>query len=133
MIDWLTPDIIALKRMAIESIYDHRMTVYDRTEVFNPQTGFSEMKDVPIEGLIDVPCRVSNQLAQPTEDLPREFAQRISLICAPEYDIPEGCRIHIDFYNGIEEDYQMVSTSRDYSDHQTLIMRRYREGNANYA
>lgn len=133
MQSWITPEIIALKREAIESIYHHRFTAYDRQEVFNPDTGYWEMKDAPIEGLIDLPCRVAKQLSEPTDERPREYMQRATLITAPEYDIPEGARIHVKYYNGIEEEYMQVSASRDYSDHQTLLMRKYKEGNAKYA
>lgn len=133
MIDWITPEVIALKREAIESIYHHRFTVYDRREALNEKTGFWEPQDVLVEGLEDLPCRVAKQLSEPTDDLPREFAQRATLITAPEYDIPEGARIHVKYYNGIEEDYMQVSASRDYSDHQTILMRMYREGEGKYA
>lgn len=131
MDSWITPELIQLKRDAIESIYHHRFTVYRKQPVFNEETGFMEEKEVPI--IEDAPCRISTQIVDPTDDLPRDYIQKVNLITAPEWDIPIGCRIHVKYYNGIEEDYMQVSASRDYSDHQTLIMRQYREGKAKYA
>lgn len=129
--DWLTEDLIALKREAIESIYHHRMTVYDIRDQYNPETGFDEPVEIPI--IENEPCRVSSQVADPTDAYPKGYIKKVNLICRPELDIPIGCRIEVDFYNGKHDQYRQVSPARHYSDHQTLIMRKWREEQYKYA
>lgn len=131
MISWITPEVIAMKREAIESIYHHRMNVYDRRNVFNPDKGCKEQKEVLIYE--DVPCRASTQLVEPTAERPREFGKKIRIHCAPELEIPIGARIELTFYNNVTQNFEFVSSSRNYSDHQVLLMRRFREGQSNYA
>lgn len=131
MRSWITPEVIAMKREAIESIYHHRMNVYDIQNVFNSDTGFMEEKEVKIYE--DIPCRASTQLVEPTAERPREYGKKIRIHCAPELEIPIGARIELTFYNGVTQNFEFVSSSRNYSDHQVLLMRRYREGQSNYA
>ena len=131
MIDWLTDDLIALKRHAIESIYDHRMTVYDIRTEYNPETGFDEPHEVKI--IENEPCRISTQIVDPTDDHPTQFKKKTNLICAPELDIPIGARIDVDFYNDKHDPYKQVSAARHYSDHQTLIMREFTREKDKYA
>lgn len=131
MIDWLTPELIALKRDAIESIYDHRMTVYEVKQVYNPKTGFDEPQEV--KKYEDEPCRISTQVTYAIEENPDLLQEKTNLICAPELDIPMGCHIEVKFYNGVVKRYKQISSARAYSDHQTLIMQRYVEGQEKFA
>lgn len=130
MRSWITPRVIALKRSAIESIYHHRMTVYRRENVYNPETGFDEDKWVPY--IIDQPCRASTQLVEPTDGRPEEFNKKMRIHCAPELEIEPGSRIDLTFYNGITQSFRHVSSSRNYSDHQVLLMRRFDKEDGNY-
>lgn len=131
MIDWLTDDLIALKRETIESIYDHTMTVYDIRDEYNPVTGFNEPMEIPI--IENEPCRISSQTVDPTDNNPKGYIKKVNLICAPELDIPIGCRIEVDFYCGRHDQYRQVSPAKHFSDHQTLTMRKWREDDYKYA
>ena len=128
---WITPEVIAMKREALESIYHHRMTVYHHENVFDESTGFYEPKEVPI--YIDEPCRGSTQLVEPTMDRPKEFTKKLRIHCAPELDIPIGSHIILTFYHNKTQDFGEVSSSRHYSDHQVLLMNEFREDKAKYA
>ena len=128
---WITPELIALKREVIESIYHHRMTVYQHENVLNPKTGYDEPQEVPI--YVDEPCRGSTQLSEPTTNLPREFTKTLRIHCAPELEIPIGSHIVVTFYNGKVQDFGRVSSARHYSDHQVLLMSEFKEDSASYA
>lgn len=127
---WITPEVIALKREAIESIYHHRMTVYRNENVYNPETGFDEQQWVPY--IIDEPCRASTQLVEPTEGRPEEHNKKLRLHCAPELVIEPGSRIDITFYHDVHQSFRHVSSSRNYSDHQVILMRRFDKEDENY-
>lgn len=107
------------------------MTVYDIQQKYNPETGFHE----PVMTAIyeDVPCRVSKQLTEPTEDNPAAIQEKTTLICAPELKINPGCHIEVTVYKGIVQHYVQVSEPRNYSDHQTLLMREVKEDTWKYA
>lgn len=128
---WITPEVIAMKREALESIYHHRMTVYVTKTEYDPQTGFYEPKEKEIYS--NIPCRASTQMVEPTQDLPYEFSKKMRVHCAPELEIPEGSKIKLTFYHGKEESFWHVSARRIHSDHQVLLMREYDEKDLNYA
>lgn len=131
MKSWITPELIALKREVLESIYHHKMTVYSHQNIFDKDTGFYEPREVPI--LIDEPCRGSTQIVEPTTDRPRTFTKKLRIHCAPELDIPIGAHIIVTFYNDKTQDFGQVSSSRHYSDHQVLLMEEFKEETAKYA
>lgn len=107
------------------------MTVYDIQQKYNPETGFHESVLTPIYE--DVPCRVSKQLTEPTDENPAVIQEKTTLICAPELEINPGCHIEVTVYKGIKQYYEQVSQARNYSDHQTLLMREVTEDNWKYA
>ncbi len=131
MESWITPELIALKREVLESIYHHRMTVYHHENVLNKDTGFNEPQEIILYK--NEPCRGSTQLSNPTIGNPKEFDKRLRIHCAPELDIPIGAHVVVTFYNDKVQDFGHVSSARHYSDHQVLIMNEFDKDNANYA
>lgn len=128
---WITPEVIALKREAIESIYHHRMTVYATKTILNPQTGIHEPQEIEIYS--NIPCRASTQMVEPTQDVPYEFSKKMRVHCAPELEIPPGSKVKLTFYHQKTETFWHVSSRRIHSDHQVLLMRQMDEKDITYA
>lgn len=113
----ITEEVKQRKREAVESLYWHRVNIYQNTTYEEEDSGI-EITDFKLI-IEDEPCRVSSQITDPTSNSPKEFFKRISVILRPELDIPPGCRFDIEF-NGRKESFKQAGDSRKYSDHQTI-------------
>lgn len=125
----ITPDLISFKRKWIESIYDAVMTVTVESKQFNPDTYFDEaVTEILLE---EEPCRIVEQGIDPTKGLPRTTDHYVSIMCAPEHEVPPGARIHVS-YREHELDFYKAGESKRYSDHQTFEVELWKEGKGQY-
>ena len=74
------------RRKALERFYCGQMTVYADIEHTDPITHQTSFRPEPV--LIDIPCRLSKQIAGATRDEIGPVAEEtINVILAPEYKI----------------------------------------------
>lgn len=127
--DYITNRVRKAKREAIESLYWHKVNIYQNTYITEEDSGI----EIPGYHLIieDEPCRVTSQITDPTSNTPKEFYKRIAVMLRPELDIPPGCKFELDF-NGKHGSFKQSGEAKKYSDHQTIELMVYNE-NENYA
>lgn len=115
----ITPELIALKREFTESLYTGTMNVIQNQWVKDEDTGIKYEEWVTIYE--NIPCRMTKQEIEPSENRPKTFYKKITVDCAPEIDLPEGSKFEITF-NGRTETYERSGTTSIYSDHQRIDM-----------
>lgn len=126
----ITDELIAFKRAVIESAYSATVDVYASTNEY--KSGSSFKKAIEKQILKDEPCRVSTQTTRITSESPREAYKRVTIILAPEHEIPAGARFEV-VYNGTRECFNHASDFKMFSDHQTITLLMYDDERDIYA
>ena len=111
--------LAAAKRTAVESLYTGIMTVRVMQKTTDPDTGITSMTRAAV--ITNAACRISYQYAAAasSDEAPAGVNKNITLLCAPELDLPAGSTITV-VQNGHTVDYKRSGVTEVYSDHQSI-------------
>lgn len=114
---------LSVARNAIEMLYTDTCTVFEYRDVENPVTCITSKQLVGVDGLVDVPCRLSTSRMNKTaaDGVAPSISQTMKLILAPEININAGSRIVIT-RNGVTTAYRRSGEPARYTNHQEIML-----------
>lgn len=113
-------------RMAIESLYEGKCTIYEYKKVKDRKTKMTNFKDMAV--IKNQPCRLSymNTNVVSNENNANSVVQSIKLFIAPEVEVKAGCKIVVT-QNNITKTYQKSGEPAIYGTHQEINLELYQE------
>lgn len=112
-------------RAALERLWTDRATVTVRRAVTSAVTHLTAFEEVTL--LTDLPCRLSFETLRPAgKGTVATAEQSVKLICAPDVELPAGCKISVTRPHGGTLVYARSGTAGVFSNHQELLLELWR-------
>lgn len=112
-------------RKAIELLYKDTCTVYEYKPVTDSETHLTDCKET--KGVTDAPCRLSFETINAAGgDETATVTQSVKLFCAPELEIPPGCKIVVTQKAGRVFEFSSSGLPAIHCDHQEIMLEPFR-------
>ena len=110
-----------MHRQAVEMLYEGTCTVYEKSNVTDPDTKITSQKEIAVHE--DVACRLCFVKVPPVHKQAEgaKQEQQVKLFLAPEIKVKPGSKVVVE-QNGITGTYKMSSLAAVYTGHQEIAL-----------
>ena len=114
-------------RRALEILWKDQCSVYQWTEVTDPETMLTDFQESPL--LEDQPCKLSFETLTSTNGDEVATAQQVvKLFLSPDVKVPAGCKIIVTRPNDMERTFTYARSGEPgvFSNHQEIMLEPFR-------